>query len=211
MFGFKYGFAGSESEKAWRTTHTFDNLEDYEAFHINKRSDIANQAQSRLSDIQGRILKAVEKDPTGGPQIQAAANTGQRTFTAYIAQKIAQENAHSAASVTHPHFHYPYPPQPQYQNPGLVPHQGPQQGLGQQPSMSPQPYAPQPHLGQQSVVGHPYYPRPGLHSHPQQVPQPEPYFPPHDYPQQTYPGPQQQMLPQGGPDVAQMHKPQGVE
>jgi hypothetical protein len=84
MLGFKFGFAGQESETAWRATHAFDGSQEYVDHHLNRRSEIMNQAQVRLADVQGRIRKWVERHPTDGDQIEAAKNAGHRTFAVYI-------------------------------------------------------------------------------------------------------------------------------
>jgi hypothetical protein len=86
MLGFKFGFAGKESEIAWRATHAFDGPQEYMDYHINRRAEITNQAQARLADLQGRIRKWVERHPTGGDQIEAAKNAGHRTFAVYVRQ-----------------------------------------------------------------------------------------------------------------------------
>lgn len=86
MLGFKFGFAGQESETAWRATHAFDGPQEYVDYHLNRRAEIMNQAQVRLADIQGRIRKWVERHPTDGGQIEAAKNAGHRTFAVYVSR-----------------------------------------------------------------------------------------------------------------------------
>ncbi len=85
MLGYGFGFAGRESKHAWRVTHAFDDAADYRNYHLNRRLEISSHAQARLSDIQGRIRKWVERHPTGGDQIDAAKNAGKRTFLNYVA------------------------------------------------------------------------------------------------------------------------------
>ena len=203
MLGFKYGFAGSESEKAWRATHAFDNPEDYEAYHNNKRAEIVNQAQARLSDIQGRILKAVEKDPTGGPQIQAAAHAGQRTFAVYA--------THIAPVVlSAPAAQYQPQPAPQYQPQHYQPQPAPQPHYAAHPQ---QPAAPHPGYQQQPVPGgaqpqQPYYqqpqPQPVYHQPVAPHPHPQPnYYPQQPQPQGYAPAPQQGYAPHPAQGYAQ--------
>jgi hypothetical protein len=88
LTGYSFGFAGKESERAWWITHSFDSPEDYVIYHLNRRSEIANQAQVRLSDLQGRILRWVHHHPTNSEQLKQANAAGTRTFTGY-AQTIA--------------------------------------------------------------------------------------------------------------------------
>jgi hypothetical protein len=86
MLGFKFGFAGQESQAAWRATHAFDGPQEYLDYHLNRRAEIVNQAQVRLADIQGRIRRWVERHPTDGDQIEATKNAGHRTFAVYISR-----------------------------------------------------------------------------------------------------------------------------
>jgi len=184
MLGFRYGFVSKESETAWRYTFLFDNAEEYEGFYLSVQAEIGNQAQARLADIQGRILRAVERDPTGGPQLRAASNSEHRTFLEYVHRDAMTATHYSAAP---PPMAQSFLTQPQFQNQSLAGFSGPD-GAGH-PS-----YAPgQPHL-QQPMQQQPY--QQPMQGYPPQGMQPQ-HPPAQPYPQQPYPPQQYAAPPQG--------------
>jgi len=87
LLGFKTGFAGKESKKAWRVSHKFTTEEDYVDYHRAKMDVVANVAQGHLSRLQARMDDRIAATGIEGEAVNMAGKAEDRSFNNFVVMK----------------------------------------------------------------------------------------------------------------------------
>lgn len=99
--GYKYGFAGKESKKAWDYTHKFHTIDSFRAYYNRYKSFISQVGQENLSRLQSKIAKKVANGKvfdTSNKAKELAQKFHERTFLAYVEK---QKNEQKEANIKH--------------------------------------------------------------------------------------------------------------
>ena len=86
LFGYKWGFIGKESQKAYYVAHKFNTSQDFEHQKSLWNKRINELAEKYLSGMQHKILRRIENDIRGATpdQDKAIAMMPQKTFQQYM-------------------------------------------------------------------------------------------------------------------------------
>ncbi|PSM51787.1 putative membrane protein [Campylobacter blaseri] len=92
LFGYKWGFAGKESEKAFNITHMFIDKNDYIQFWERKRDSIKTIANEKLNILKSKEGEYITKANVRSHTSNNISQNSSRTFEKYISIK---ENEHA--------------------------------------------------------------------------------------------------------------------
>lgn len=92
LTGFKFGFAGKESAKAYDTISRFNTRAAYEAKHKARKTAILRAGERRLLDMQQRLTRNVRQRGTTSEQKDAVNYSASRDIHAYLERVLRQED-----------------------------------------------------------------------------------------------------------------------
>ena len=84
MFGYRFGFAGRESEDAYKNCSLFASKQEFINYYKNEKEKIAKIAQQKLHELQQRMAQKSVATGTSAKQSEMIKKTEHRTFLTYV-------------------------------------------------------------------------------------------------------------------------------
>lgn len=92
LFGYKWGFVGKESKKAYRYIKNFSNADEFEDYYERVRDYIISKANEKLSDLQAKMANRISKTSISPEEKDLAYSASSRTFERYIELQMASKS-----------------------------------------------------------------------------------------------------------------------
>lgn len=92
LFGYKWGFVGKESKKAYRYIKNFSNADEFEDYYERARDYIISKANEKLSDLQAKMASYISKTSISSDDKNQAYSASSRTFERYIELQMISKN-----------------------------------------------------------------------------------------------------------------------
>ena len=92
LFGYKWGFVGKESKKAYRYIKNFSNADEFEDYYERARDYIISKANEKLSDLQAKMANHISKTSISSDDKNQAYSASSRTFERYIELQMASKS-----------------------------------------------------------------------------------------------------------------------
>lgn len=92
LFGYKWGFVGKESKKAYGYIKNFSNADEFEDYYERARDYIISKANEKLSDLQAKMANHISKTSISSDDKNQAYSASSRTFERYIELQMASKS-----------------------------------------------------------------------------------------------------------------------
>ena len=90
--GYRFGFYGSQSKRAWQLTHRFNGFSEYKNHVRQKIENIERDAQTKLSKVQAKLVNKIVHEAIKPDDVQIARNNHDRSFANYIKKSDETED-----------------------------------------------------------------------------------------------------------------------
>jgi hypothetical protein len=94
LIGYKTGFAGKESNTAYKFSHKFKTRNEFEAYHERKRNLISQIAQRNLTKLQALMAKKLSQTATDKGMLRTLEGGNGRSFLAYNRKNSEDQGQH---------------------------------------------------------------------------------------------------------------------
>lgn len=84
LFGFKWGFAGKESQIAYEDSFSFRTKQDFINYFKQEKENIAKIAQQKLQLLQQKMYQIGSSTSTSSKEMESLKNKDKRTFLQYV-------------------------------------------------------------------------------------------------------------------------------
>jgi len=91
LFGWKWGFAGKESAKAYRFTKDYDTADAFAEAYEKKKEVIITKADAKLKMLRSKMSDYISKVGIDGKEQNASRSAEDRNFSNYIAVRIKDQ------------------------------------------------------------------------------------------------------------------------
>lgn len=91
LFGWKWGFAGKESAKAYRFTKDYDTADAFAEAYEKKKEVIITKADAKLKMLRSKMSDYISKVGIDGKEQNASRSVKDRNFSNYIAVRIKDQ------------------------------------------------------------------------------------------------------------------------
>ncbi|MBZ2169470.1 hypothetical protein [Marinobacter sp. F4216] len=94
LLGYKTGFAGKESKKAFKFSRKFNTRDEFEAYHRDKRKLVAQIAQRNLTELQARMAKKLSQTTIDKGMLKTLESGNGRRFLHYVHESNIEHGQH---------------------------------------------------------------------------------------------------------------------